>query len=362
MAVRTVDTLKPNNSTTATGKGTFPVAKADDVWFNDGDSLEEKVQNGTIGASIQVVAMPTANIENFGKIVQYIGITDTDYTNGHFYKCVTTDDGQGGLIYEWIHQNVDEISGNDTIQVEILPTASASEVGNIYQYIGATTTTLTNGYFYECIEDSGSYSWVEKEVQKNEDVPHWSGTRAEYEAIKDTLEAGTYIGITDDYDDGLEVVDEVEDGNMNPVTSNAVYDAISQIKTETKAKYKVLSFNSISGVTFAKRDNNPKALSATRVDNIIVLNYAITVQGTYTGESSWLPIFNASQLDSLLDDDEMLNDSVTPYFCSGITYTNNASYNKLDGIMNGYYLYFYNSAVFDMGIQGQIILGVQKTS
>lgn len=116
MAVRTVDTLKPNNSTTATGKGTFPVAKADDVWFNDGDSLEEKVQNGTIGASIQVVAMPTANIENFGKIVQYIGITDTDYTNGHFYKCVTTDDGQGGLIYEWIHQNVDEISGKqDTI-------------------------------------------------------------------------------------------------------------------------------------------------------------------------------------------------------------------------------------------------------
>lgn len=116
MAVRTVDTLKPNNSTTATGKGTFPVAKADDVWFNDGDSLEEKVQNGTIGASIQVVAMPTANIENFGKIVQYIGITDTDYTNGHFYKCVTTDDGQGGLIYGWIHQNVDEISGKqDTI-------------------------------------------------------------------------------------------------------------------------------------------------------------------------------------------------------------------------------------------------------
>lgn len=114
--VRTVDTFKPNNSTAATGKGTFPVVKADDCWFNDGDSLEEKVQNGTIGASIQVVAMPTANIKNFGKIIQYVGITDTDYTNGHFYKCVTTDDGQGGLIYEWIHQNVDEISDKqDTI-------------------------------------------------------------------------------------------------------------------------------------------------------------------------------------------------------------------------------------------------------
>lgn len=112
--------------------------------------------------------------------------------------------------------------GGDTIQVETLPTAGASEVGNIYQYIGATTATLTNGYFYECVEDSGSYSWVEKEVQKNEDVPHWSGTRAEYEAIKDTLEIGTIVNITDDYDDGFEVVDVIENGNMNPVTSNAV--------------------------------------------------------------------------------------------------------------------------------------------
>jgi len=191
----------------------------------------------------------------------------------------------------------------------------------------------------------------------------FKGTRAEWNALTEEQKAiYDLVALTDDYDDGLEVVDVIENGNMNPVTSNAVYDAISQIKTETKARYKALSFNSISGVTFSKRDNNPKALSATRVDNIIVLNYAITIQGTYTGESNWLPIFNASQLDSLLDDDEMLNDSVTPYFCSGITYTNNASYNKLDGVMNGYYLYFYNTAVFDMGIQGQIILGVQKTS
>ena len=189
----------------------------------------------------------------------------------------------------------------------------------------------------------------------------FKGTVEEWDALTAEEQAKYTVRCHTDIDTG-DVVDAVEDGNMKAVTSNAVYDAISQIKTETKARYKALSFNSIPGVTFTKRDNNPKALSATRVDNIIVLNYTITIQGTYTGESNWLPIFNASQLDSLLDDDEMLNDSVTPYFCSGITYTNNASYNKLDGIMNGYYLYFYNSAVFDMGIQGQIILGVQKTS
>jgi hypothetical protein len=94
--------------------------------------------------------------------------------------------------------------GGDTIQVETLPTAGASEVGNIYQYIGATTATLTNGYFYECVEDSGSYSWVEKEVQKNDDVPHWSGTRAEYEAIKDNIPEGAYVALTDDIDSTYE--------------------------------------------------------------------------------------------------------------------------------------------------------------
>jgi len=171
-----------------------------------------------VGETTQVSIMPTATADNSGAIVQYVGATNANYINGYFYKCVS--DGGVTPAYSW--EKIQVSDGGDTIQVETLPTAGASEVGNIYQYIGATTTTLTNGYFYECVEDSGSYNWVEKEVQKNEDVPHWSGTRAEYEAIKDTLEIGTVVNITDDYDDGLEIVDVIESGNMNAVTSNAV--------------------------------------------------------------------------------------------------------------------------------------------
>lgn len=54
-------------------------------------------------------------------------------------------------------------------QVDTLPTAAASEIGKIYQYIGSTTASYTTGYFYKCIEDSenpGTYIWVQSATQE----------------------------------------------------------------------------------------------------------------------------------------------------------------------------------------------------
>lgn len=50
------------------------------------------------------------------------------------------------------------------IQKEELPTASEDELGNIYQFVGATGGGLVNGYFYKCVSDGGdpaTYSWEE---------------------------------------------------------------------------------------------------------------------------------------------------------------------------------------------------------
>ena len=50
----------------------------------------------------------------------------------------------------------------------VLPTASVSEEGKIYQFIGTTTASYTNGYFYKCVSDGAdpaTYSWEEVEVQ-----------------------------------------------------------------------------------------------------------------------------------------------------------------------------------------------------
>jgi len=52
------------------------------------------------------------------------------------------------------------------------------------------------------------------------------GTLAAFNAIKDTLPVNTVAYITDDGNGDLQPVDAVTDGDMHPVTSNAVYDKL----------------------------------------------------------------------------------------------------------------------------------------
>ena len=50
----------------------------------------------------------------------------------------------------------------DLVQYATIPTASADNLGKIFQYIGITTNTYTNGCFYKCVSDGAStptYSW-----------------------------------------------------------------------------------------------------------------------------------------------------------------------------------------------------------
>lgn len=53
----------------------------------------------------------------------------------------------------------------DSVQYSTMPTASADWVGKIVQYIGTTTASYTNGYFYKCVNNSGTYSWQAIDVQ-----------------------------------------------------------------------------------------------------------------------------------------------------------------------------------------------------
>ena len=51
------------------------------------------------------------------------------------------------------------------IQKTTLPAASSTEAGNIYQYTGTTGNGLTNGYFYKCVNNNGTYEWQAISVQ-----------------------------------------------------------------------------------------------------------------------------------------------------------------------------------------------------
>lgn len=70
-------------------------------------------------------------------------------------------------------QNADDIADlktgkQDVIQYATMPAAASTLEGSIVQYVGTTTASYTNGYFYECIEDpesAGTYIWTTKAVQ-----------------------------------------------------------------------------------------------------------------------------------------------------------------------------------------------------
>ena len=78
---------------------------------------------GGSGGSIQVETLPEANLEHKDKIVQYTGSTTETLTNGFFYKCVEN------TMYDW-----EETEASETYtEAETLPTASAETIGTIYK-------------------------------------------------------------------------------------------------------------------------------------------------------------------------------------------------------------------------------------
>ena len=89
------------------------------------------------GGSIQVSEMPEASQSNEGKIVEYIGETDQDYTNGYFYECVG--DGQDPETFSWVRKDVQPggSGGDATLETDITTNLAVGAV--------PSGTTLTEG-------------------------------------------------------------------------------------------------------------------------------------------------------------------------------------------------------------------------
>lgn len=51
------------------------------------------------------------------------------------------------------------------IQYSVMPTPSVDIVNKIVQYIGTTTASYTNGYFYKCVQSGANYLWTNIDVQ-----------------------------------------------------------------------------------------------------------------------------------------------------------------------------------------------------
>lgn len=54
---------------------------------------------------------------------------------------------------------------SDIIQYPTLPEASIDNFDKVIQYVGTSTAEYTKGYFYVCVEENGTYKWQPKTVQ-----------------------------------------------------------------------------------------------------------------------------------------------------------------------------------------------------
>ena len=169
--------------------------------YDTDNSIFIRVDEHADGQTIQVTSMPTASADELGNIYQFVGTTTVDYTNGYFYKCV-----ENSGVYSWenintqdsynkdevynkteigdisnlpdntkdivenindLAQDISDLDTNkqDVIQYASMPIASSDNVGQIYQYLGTTTSNYVNGYFYKCVLDGSSYVWQNIDVQ-----------------------------------------------------------------------------------------------------------------------------------------------------------------------------------------------------
>lgn len=89
----------------------------------------------------QKSTMPTASVDNLGTIYQFTGTTDSTYTNGYFYKCVS--DGGDPATYSW--QNISVQSGGgggSSTDVQINGTSITS--GGVANILTNTAYDSTN--------------------------------------------------------------------------------------------------------------------------------------------------------------------------------------------------------------------------
>lgn len=125
----------------------------------------------TKNAIFQYSTMPTAASTNVGQIVQFIGTTTSDYINGYFYKCVA--DSQLGT-YVW--EAIPTQAAANIFQVSTVAELEAIEDGQIVQYVGTTTASYTNGHFYTATTESSVKTISEVEVQSQAQTPRLLAT------------------------------------------------------------------------------------------------------------------------------------------------------------------------------------------
>lgn len=130
---------------------------------------------------------------------------------------VNYDNTTSGLQATDVQAAIDEMNTvveeiKDIVEAETMPTPSEDVEGTIIQYKGATTSTFTHGYFYECVSDwqtPATYSWVRIDVQP-------AGAVAAEDVSYDNTTSGM---VATDVQDALDEIDTSVDTINSSITT-----------------------------------------------------------------------------------------------------------------------------------------------
>lgn len=121
-------------------------------------------------------------------------------------------------------------------QYDTMPTPSATNEGQILQYIGTTTSNFTNGYFYICESDGiGGYHWVEKLVQDSYTKAQIGSLSELPDTSKNVIENIVNIKLSVDQLSASklsisDIDDELSDISENPVQNKVIKLTIDQLQ------------------------------------------------------------------------------------------------------------------------------------
>lgn len=148
-------------------------------WREDGTAADNTIFQYAGSTAFASLPAPAAARVGYVYNVTDAFTTTSDFIEGagHSYPAGTDvaiinngDDQTPSYKYDVYTGNLE---GYQTLmQLETLPNPSQDEEGNIYQYVGTTTSSYTNGYYYQCVEDEsdpGTYIWEAKSVMEGAD-------------------------------------------------------------------------------------------------------------------------------------------------------------------------------------------------
>ena len=141
--------------------------------------------------------------------------------------------------------------------------------------------------------------------------------------------------------------------NLTTTDKSSVVAAINEVNTVTTTSITALS---LLGLTLSWLDNSDNSHRAIRVGNMVIVNVGLDIDGTFTGTTDWIPVYDLPS--SLLRSGESF---ITPYFTSMMC-TNRRNGTVYTELIEGRRVWL-DSTVdeYHLRISGQMILPIVKS-